>query len=107
MSKPPSLLSLILILVALGVFGAVGAKYMLGRHAASTMTQLGTVWPGIAAMPEPERDFLVELAHTCQVTTRAAVRAEVIDCLRSAARGMPPASGERLERLLAQAEQGR
>ena len=45
MNKAPSLLSLILVLVALAVFGVVGAKFMLNRHTTTTMSQLGTVWP--------------------------------------------------------------
>lgn len=101
MSKPPSIRSLILVLVLLAVFGAVGAKFMLGRHTDTTMSQLGTVWPDIATMPESERAFLVELAHTCSVTTREPVRAEVVDCLRSVP--MNAAATARLDRLLSQA----
>ena len=101
MSKPPSIRSLILVLVLLAVFGAVGAKFMLGRHADTTMSQLGTVWPDLATMPESERVFLVELAHTCSVTTREPVRAEVVDCLRSVP--MNATATARLDRLLSQA----
>lgn len=101
MNKPPSLLSLLLVLVLLAVFGAVSAKFMLGRHAASTMSQLGTVWPNIETMPASERNFLVELAHTCNVTTREPVRAEVVDCLRSVQ--MNAAASARLDGLLKQA----
>lgn len=101
MNKPPSLLSLLLVLVLLAVFGVLGAKFMLGRHSASTMSQLGAVWPTIETMPESERNFLVELAHTCNVTTREPVRAEVVDCLRSVK--MNAAASARLDGLLKQA----
>jgi len=101
MNKPPSLLSLLLVLAALAVFGFIGAKYMLGSHKANTNQQLGIVWPGISTMPEQERNFLVELAHTCNLTTRQPVRAEVIDCLRSVP--MDAAAKARLERLVGQA----
>lgn len=96
--KSPSLLWLFLVLVLLAVFGFVGARYLLDTHKASTMEQLGVVWPDIAAMPEQERAFLVELAHTCQVTTRAPKRADVVDCLRSVP--MDAGASQRLERLL-------
>ena len=98
MTKPPSLLSLLLVLVLLAVFGVLGAKFMLGRHTASTTSQLATVWPNIETMPQAERDFLVELAHTCNVTMREPLRAEVVDCLRSVQ--MTPAASARLEALL-------
>ena len=101
MNKAPSLLSLILVLVALAVFGVVGAKFMLNRHTTTTMSQLGTVWPNVETMPEGERAFLVELAHTCNVTMREPVRADVVDCLRSVK--MNAAASERLDRLLSQA----
>ena len=101
MNKPPSILSLLLVLVLLAVFGVVGAKFMLGRHSATTMNQLGAVWPNIEAMPEAERGFLVELAHTCNVTTREPVRAEVVDCLRSVR--MDANASARLDGLLKQA----
>jgi len=100
-NKSPSLLWLFVILVLLAVFGFVGARFMLNAHKQSTMEQLGLVWPKLAAMPEPERAFLVELAHTCQVTEREPVRAEVVDCLRSVP--MNAAATERLDRLLRQA----
>lgn len=101
MNKSPSLLSLFAALAALAVFGFFGAKYMLSSHSESTMDQLRVVWPAIAAMPEPERAFLVELALTCNVVTRQPVRAEVVDCLRSVE--MNAAATERLNRLLGQA----
>ena len=101
MNKPPSYLSLIGILVLLAVFGFFGARYMLKAHSASTMDQLVLVWPNIASMPEQERAFLVELAHTCKLTTRAPQRAEVVDCLRSVEVNGEAAA--RLERLLGQA----
>jgi len=101
MTKPPSIRSLILVLVLLALFGVVGAKFMLGRHTDNTMSQLATVWPDIAAMPQGERDFLVELGHTCNVTMRDTLRAEVVDCVRSVQ--MTPAASARLEGLLAQA----
>jgi hypothetical protein len=100
-NKSPSLLWLFLILVLLAVFGFVGARYMLNAHKESTMEQLGVVWPNIATMPEQERAFLVELAHTCQLTTRQPVRAEVVDCLRSVP--MNAGATQRLDRLLQQA----
>ena len=101
MNKPPSLFSLFLVLAALAVFGFIGARYMLSSHKASTNEQLGIVWPGIATMPEADRNFLVELAHTCNVTMREPVRAEVVDCLRSVK--MNADATVRLERLLVQA----
>lgn len=101
MNKPPSYLSLIGILVLLAVFGFFGARTMLKAHSASTMEQLALVWPGIASMPEQERAFLVELAHTCNLTTREPVRAEVVDCLRSVKVNQDAAA--RLDRLLQQA----
>jgi len=101
MNKPPSLLSLLLVLTALAVFGVLGAKYMLSSHKESTNEQLGLVWPGIAAMPEGDRNFLVELAHTCNLTMREPVRAEVVDCLRSVQ--MNEGAKARLERLIGQA----
>lgn len=105
MNKPPSILSLIVFLVVLALFGVVGAKYMLSSHSESTTQQLGIVWPGIASMPEPDRAFLTELALTCNVAARPAERAQVVDCLRSATATLPPGSAERLERLLGQAPQ--
>ena len=101
MNKPPSILSLIAALMALAVFGIFGARYMLGSHTEATIKQLGLVWPAIATMPEPDRAFLVELAHACNLTTRQPVRPEVIDCLRSVKMNAD-ASG-RLERLIGQA----
>lgn len=101
MNKSPSLIWLILVLVLLAVFGVVGARYMLEAHAQSTDEQLAVVWPRIGAMPQGERAFLVELAHTCQLTTRPAVRTEVVDCLRSVP--MNADARARLERLLGQA----
>ena len=106
MSKQqPSLLLLIVILVVLALFGAVGAKFMLNRHSASTMSQLAVVWPGIETMPQDDRNLLVELALTCNVVEREPVRAEVLDCLRSSAATIRPSPSERLERLIAQAPQ--
>ena len=102
MNKPPSLLWLFLVLALLAVFGFVGARYMLKAHSQSTMDQLAVVWPNITTMPEQERGFLVELAHTCNLTTREPVRAEVVDCLRSVR--MDANASARLDRLL---EQGR
>lgn len=101
MNKPPSLLSLFAALAALAIFGFFGARYMLSSHSASTQEQLRLVWPGIAALPEPERAFLTELALTCNVVKREPVRAEVIDCLRSVP--MNQAATGRLEGLLKQA----
>ncbi|VXC05839.1 hypothetical protein [Massilia sp. 9I] len=101
MNKAPSPLWLILILALLAVFGFVGARYMLSAHSQSTQDQLGLVWPNIATMPEQERGFLVELAHTCNLTTREPVRAEVVDCLRSVP--MNADASARLDRLLRQA----
>ena len=103
MNKPPSLLSLFLALAALAVFGFLGASYMLSSHKDSTSQQLGLVWPGIAAMPEGDRNFLVELAHTCNLTVREPVRAEVVDCLRSVP--MTQQAKGRLEGLIKQAPQ--
>jgi len=106
MSKPtsqsPSLLFLIVPIAALAIFGFFGARYMLNSHVETTMERLAVVWPGVAGMPEPDRAFLVELALTCNVVERKAVRAEVIDCLRSAAGKLHPAPTERLESLVAQ-----
>lgn len=101
MNKPPSLLSLLLVLAALAVFGFIGARFMLSSHTESTNRQLGIVWPGIATMPEADRAFLVELAHTCNLTIREPVRAEVIDCLRSVE--MNADASARLDRLIGQA----
>ena len=98
MNKPPSLLSLFLTIAALAVFGFVGARFMLSSHTENTMEQLGLVWPGIATMPEQDRAFVVELAHTCNLVKRQPVRAEVIDCLRSVQ--MTPAAAARLDRLV-------
>lgn len=103
MNKSPSILTLIGVLVALAIFGFVGARYMLKTHTQTTMEQLGLVWPGIATMPEQERNFLVELAHTCSVTVREPVRGEVVDCLRSVP--MNADAKARLERLVGQAPQ--
>lgn len=103
MNKSPSLLSLFLVLAALAVFGFFGAKYMLGSHKEKTNEQLGIVWPSLASMPEQDRAFLVELAHTCNLTVRQPVRAEVIDCLRSVKMSQDAAA--RLERLVGQAPQ--
>lgn len=103
MKKPPSLLTLLGVLVALALFGFLGARYMLSSHTESTNQQLGLVWPGIASMPEQDRAFLVELAHTCNLTLREPVRAEVIDCLRSVR--MTGEASARLERLVSQAPQ--
>ncbi|MCC2974104.1 hypothetical protein [Massilia sp. IC2-476] len=100
MNKPPSLLWLFLVLALLAVFGFVGARYMLKAHSQSTLDQLAVVWPNIATMPEQERAFLVELAHTCNLTTREHVAAEVVDCLRSVR--MDANASARLDRLLGQ-----
>lgn len=105
MNKPPSLLSLFLIIAALVVFGIIGARYLLSSHTEATDRQLGLVWPDLAAMPEAERAFLVELAHTCSVTERQPVRAEVIDCLRSVP--MTREARARLDRLVGQGQAGR
>ncbi len=101
MNKAPSPLWLILILALLAVFGFIGARTMLSAHSQSTQDQLGLVWPKFATMPEQERGFLVELAHTCNLTTREPVRAEVVDCLRSVP--MNADASARLDRLLQQA----
>ena len=101
MNKPPSILSLILALVLLAVFGFFGARFMLNRHSQSTNEQLGIVWPAIATMPQQDRAFLVELALTCKLSTREPVRAEVVDCLRSVP--MDATANARLDRLLQQA----
>jgi hypothetical protein len=103
MNKPPSILTLIAFIAALAIFGFYGAKTMLGRHSASTNDQLALVWPDIASMPAPERNFLVELALTCNVVARDPVRAEVVDCLQDTARKLPPGASERLDRLVRQA----
>jgi hypothetical protein len=103
MTKPPSILTLIVFLAVLAIFGVVGAKYMLGSHSESTFTRLGIVWPGIETMPEQERAFLFELALTCNVVDRQPVRADVVACLRTAAAGMQPPATDRLDRLVAQA----
>mgnify|MGYP003580298791 CR=1 FL=1 len=103
MTKPPSLRSLFLVLAALAVFGFIGARYMLSSHTESTNRQLGIVWPGIETMPEADPNFLVELAHTCNLTIRPPVRAEVVDCLRSVK--MNAEARARLDRLLGQAPQ--
>jgi predicted permease len=103
MSKSPSLLSLFAIVAALMAFGFVGARYMVGAHSEKTLAQLSIVWPNIEAMPDNERNFLVELALTCNVTQRQAVRAEVLDCLRSTAPTLGPKAVERLDHLVVQA----
>lgn len=103
MTKSPSLLLLIVPIVLLSVFGFFGAKYMLNAHSETTLERLAIVWPGVAGMPEAERGLLVELALTCNVAERQPVRAEVIDCLRSAAAKLQPAPTDRLEALLARA----
>ncbi|OON63986.1 hypothetical protein B0920_11765 [Massilia sp. KIM] len=102
MNKPPSLLWLAGVLLALALFGVVGAKYMLKTHSSNTMSQLGTVWPQVESMPEQDKNFLVELALTCNLSTREAVRAETVDCLRSAADKLGPEAKGRLEGLLRQ-----
>jgi hypothetical protein len=101
MNKPPSLRTLFLVLAALAVFGFLGAKFMLSSHSASTQEQLRLVWPDIAALPEPERAFLTELALTCNVVKREPVRAQVVECLRSVP--MTATATGRLEALLKQA----
>jgi len=101
-SKAPSLLVLALILVALAVFGFIGARTMLSKHAANTEQQLALVWPELAGLPQAERNFLVELALTCNVSARPATRAEVVECLRSVSGGTQSEAGARLERLLGQ-----
>ena len=103
MNKPPSILSLIAVLVALAIFGFFGAKYMLDKHSASTTDLLAIVWPGIAGMPAQERAVLVELALTCNVAARQPVRAEIIDCLHSTTAQMQPGATERLDQLIRQA----
>lgn len=102
MSKPPSILLLVAILAVLTIFGVVGARYQLNKHSASTMEQLALVRSDIAAMPEPDRAFLVELALTCNVVERQPVRAEVVACLRSVPTNA--SATERLDRLLAQGQ---
>jgi len=102
MNKSPSTLSLLIALLALAIFGFFGARYMLSAHTQTTMDQLRLVWPGIATMPEQERNFLVELAHTCSVTVREPARSEVIDCLHSVP--MNADAKARLERLVGQAQ---
>ncbi|MFC4930207.1 hypothetical protein [Massilia sp. GCM10023247] len=104
MTKSPSLLFLIVPLVVLSVLGFFGSRYMLNDHLDTTLDRLAIVWPGIAGMPEAERALLVELALTCNVVERQPVRAEVIDCLRSAAGKLQPAPTERLEGLVARAQ---
>ncbi|QOY94997.1 hypothetical protein IM543_03615 [Massilia sp. UMI-21] len=101
MNKTPSILSLVLVLVALAVFGYFGARYMLNSHSESTMEQLRIVWPGVASLPEQDGGFLTELALTCNVVERPPVRAEVINCLRSVE--MDASATARLDRLLKQA----
>lgn len=104
MNKSPSLLSLFLIIAALVVFGIVGARFLLSSHTEATDRQLALVWPDLAALPEADRAFIVELAHTCTVTERPQLRAQVVDCLRSV-----PMTGDaraRLDRLVSQAPAG-
>src|SRR5450830_378386 len=107
MAKSPSLLSLFAIIAALAIFGFVGARYMLGAHSENTLKQLSIVWPDIEAMPDRERNFLVELALTCNVVQRQAVRAEVIDCLRTTAPKAGPDASARLDRLVKAAPAGK
>lgn len=99
----PSILLVIVPVLALAVFGFFGARYMLGAHSETTLERIALVWPGVAAMPEADRAFLVELALTCNVVERQPVRAEVVDCLRSAAGKMQPGASARLESLVATA----
>lgn len=103
MQKSPSLLFLVVPIAALAIFGFFGARYLLDNHADTTLDRLAIVWPGVADMPE--RPFLFELALTCNVVERQPVRAEVIDCLRSAAGKLHPAPTGRLEDLIARAPQ--
>lgn len=103
MHKSPSLLFLVVPIAALAIFGFFGARYMVGNHADTTLERLAIVWPGVADMPE--RAFLFELALTCNVVERQPVRAEVIDCLRSAAGKLQPAPTKRLDELIAKAPQ--
>jgi hypothetical protein len=105
MNKPPSLLSLLLVLALLAIFGFLGARYMLNKHSSATTSQLAIVWPHIETMPAQERAFLVELALTCNVAKREPVRTEVIDCLRSTTAKMQPGAREQLDRLIGQAPQ--
>ena len=100
MAKSPSLLSLFAIIAALAIFGFAGARYMLGAHSENTLKQLSIVWPDIEAMPDKERNFLVELALTCNVVQRQPVRAEVVDCLRTTASKTGAEAGARLDRLV-------
>ncbi|MBQ5940130.1 hypothetical protein [Massilia sp. AB1] len=95
-----SALQIAAIVLALAVFGVVGAKFAGSRAEQATLARMETVWPDFAAMPEPERMFLIQLSLNCQVVRRPAERAEVVECLRSGARQAGADAPARLERLL-------
>lgn len=100
MGIPKSALQITVIVLALAVFGVVGAKYAGKRAEEATQERMQTVWPDFAAMAEPERTFLIHLSLNCQLVRRPPERPEVVDCLRSGARQAGAEASARLERLL-------
>ncbi|MFC0253680.1 hypothetical protein [Massilia consociata] len=100
MDRLKSLIQLGVILLALAVFGYFGAKYVGNMTQDSTLERLETVWPEFRTMPEQDRDFLIEASLTCNVLARPAVRADVVDCLRSTAPRLTPEAQAKLDALL-------
>ena len=100
MGIPKSALQIAAIVIALAVFGVVGAKFAGKRAEAATFERMESVWPDFSAMPETDRTFLIELSLNCQLIRRPALRPEVVDCLRKGAAQAGGEAPQRLERLL-------
>lgn len=100
MGIPKSALQIVVIVLALAVFGVVGAKFAGKRAEQATFERMETIWPDFSAMPETERTFLIQLSLNCQLVRRPALRSEAVDCLRKGARQAGGDAPQRLERLL-------
>lgn len=95
-----SALQIAMIVIALVVFGVVGAKFAGQRAEQATLERMGTVWPEFSAMTEADRIFLIHLSLACELVRRPAERAEVVACLRSGAQRAGGQAPARLQRLL-------
>lgn len=107
MGIPRSALQIAAIVIALAVFGVVGAKFAGKRAEQATFERMETVWPDFSAMPETDRRFLIHLSLNCQLVRRPAARPEAVDCLRTGAKQAGGEAPARFEHLLRAAPDSR